>query len=114
MLIVEFDADQFNYIVVGEEPYFLLETGERFMVTQDRCPHRGGPLHLGKWDCLTKSLACPWHGTCLMETALERRSVPSVRCGNRVAAMFPVDPETEYQCQNRMVIANDSPIAVGQ
>ena len=51
-----------NYLTVDEEPYFVLQTGEKFLVTQDRCPHRGGPLHLGEWNCHTKSLACPRHG----------------------------------------------------
>ena len=47
MLVVEFNSQQHNYLVVDEEPYFLLQTAENFLVTQDRCPHRGGPLHLG-------------------------------------------------------------------
>ncbi len=118
MLVVEFDSHEHNYLVVDEEPYFVLETGESFLVTRDRCPHRGGPLHLGAWNGRTKSLVCPWHGTCLMEPALNRRSVPAVRSGQNITAMFPVSDETACQFQKRMVIANDnakySPVAEGR
>ena len=108
MLVVEFNSLEHNYLTVDEEPYFVLETGENFLVTKDRCPHRGGPLHLGTWNHRTKSLACPWHGTCLMEHALNRRSVPAVRTGANITAIFPVPDETSLKFQKRMVIANDN------
>ena len=118
MLVVEFNFHEHNYLMVDEEPYFVLETGDNFLVTKDRCPHRGGPLHLGEWNSRTKSLVCPWHGTCLMEPALNRRSVPAVRTGVNITAMFPVSDETSLTFQKRIVIANDnaenSPVDFGR
>lgn len=107
MLVVEFDSQEHNYLMVDEEPYFLLQTDERFLVTRDRCPHRGGPLHLGEWDRRTGSLTCPWHGTCLMRTALVRRSVPAVRCGTTITAIFPAPSGTSVQCFQKTVLTND-------
>ena len=107
MLVIEFDLQEHNYLLVEEEPYFVLRTSEaRHVVTRDRCPHRGGPLHLGKWNDRTKSLTCPWHGTCLTAMALRRRAVPSVRCCDTITAVFPVPPDTPVQRFQRMVLAN--------
>jgi nitrite reductase (NADH) small subunit len=106
VLVVEFNSHEHNYLTVDEEPYFVLHTDEKFLVTQDRCPHRGGPLHLGEWNCHTRSLACPWHGTCLIEPTLNRRSVPAVRSGQKITAMVPVSDGTLCEFQKRMVLAN--------
>ena len=109
MLVVEFDSEEHNYIVVEEEPYFVLRTSDiRHVVTRDRCPHRGGPLHLGEWSDRTKSLTCPWHGTCLTAMALRRRAVPSVRSCSTITAVFDVPPDTPVECFQRMVLANDN------
>ena len=98
MLVVEFDLEEHNYIVIEEEPYFVLQTSDiQHVVTRDRCPHRGGPLHLGKWNDRTKSLTCPWHGTCLTAMALRRRAVPSVRSRSTITAVFDVPPDTSFQ-----------------
>ena len=95
MLVVEFDAREHNYLVVENEPYFVLHVSDAaFLVTRDRCPHRGGPLHLGAWDSQTRSLTCPWHGACLIEPVLARRAVPAVRRGSTITALFPVPAET--------------------
>ena len=109
MLVVEIDTRRHNYLLVGEEPFFLLRlAGDRILVTRDRCPHRGGPLHLGQWDGRTGSLTCPWHGTCLTGPALESRSVPAVRRGHAVTAVFDCASDTGVERANRLVIANDN------
>lgn len=108
MLVLELSMDSENYVVVEDEPFFLLEVSDgRVVVTRDKCPHRGGPLHLGKWNERTSSLACPWHGTCFTEMALCGRSVPSVRSGRQVTAVFPVSSDAGFRRYKRMVIAND-------
>ncbi len=112
MLVVEFNQEEHNFLRVQEEPYFLLRTSDvGHVVTRDRCPHRGGPLHLGKWDCRTKSLTCPWHGACLTPMALARRAVPSVRAGSTITAIFPVPSDTPVQRLKKMVLANDDRIS---
>lgn len=46
---------------VGVVPLVLLRQGARIFALNDRCTHRGGPLHEGKVvdDCIE----CPWHGS---------------------------------------------------
>ncbi len=108
MLVVDLDRDDHNYVMVGDEPFFLFETAsDKAVICPDRCPHRGGPLHLGTRDCGTHALTCPWHHMVFMEGALVRRGVPSVSTGSRISAVFPVDPETPVYLQKRRIIANE-------
>ncbi len=108
MLVVEFDSNEHNYLMVQEEPYFLLRTSpHQCLVTRAACPHRGGPLNLGNWDGRTNSLTCPWHGMCLTKMALESRSVPSVRSDNTITAIFPVPENSPVERLHKMVITHD-------
>lgn len=45
----------------GVVPILLLRQGDRIYALNDRCTHRGGPLHEGQivGDCIE----CPWHGS---------------------------------------------------
>ncbi|MDQ2835980.1 MAG: Rieske 2Fe-2S domain-containing protein [Actinomycetota bacterium] len=45
---------------VGGVPILLVRLGDRLLAVDDRCSHRGGPLHEGSLtgDCIS----CPWHG----------------------------------------------------
>lgn len=48
-------------VTAGVVPIFLLRQGAHIYALNDRCTHRGGPLHEGKvvGDCIE----CPWHGS---------------------------------------------------
>ena len=108
MLAVDLDLGGHNYVVVEEEPYFLLRLNEgKVVVTRDQCPHRGAPLHLGEWNEKSSSLACPLHGACFIHSVLRRRSVPAVRVGSAVTAVFPVDPEASVQRMQKRILANE-------
>jgi hypothetical protein len=45
------------------------------------CPHRGGPLSLGSYDCRTQTLRCPWHGRRHPRAHLLARAWPTIRIG---------------------------------
>jgi nitrite reductase/ring-hydroxylating ferredoxin subunit len=108
MVVLEFNPTVHNYFVVGGERFFVLETCSRgVLVCQDRCPHRGGPLHLGRLDCRTRSLTCPWHETVFTERALSRRGVPCVSTGRTITAVFPGGPETRVEPSWKWILAND-------
>lgn len=108
MLVLKIDSDAHNYALINDEPYFLLRTSQtRILVTRDKCPHRGGPLHLGLWNDQGSVLACPWHGTCFTEMALRRRSVPSVRCGKIVTGVFEAGSDADVNLQNKWIRANE-------
>ncbi len=96
MLVCEIDSATYNYVVVASLKYFLLPLPTlEIVVVNDRCPHRGGPLHLGIWRHESSTIECPWHGTCWTLRTLRHRGliVPSVRRGQTVTAIFEqIDP----------------------
>jgi nitrite reductase/ring-hydroxylating ferredoxin subunit/uncharacterized membrane protein len=56
-------------------PVFLLRRGDQVYAMNDRCTHRGGPLHKGKLDGDT--IQCPWHGSCFRVTDGELERGPA-------------------------------------
>jgi nitrite reductase/ring-hydroxylating ferredoxin subunit len=62
--IVAFDLTEYNVIHIQDETFFVLErhNGD-FMLLRSKCPHRGGPLHLGNPIELNNKtyIECPWH-----------------------------------------------------
>lgn len=77
-------------MLVGTKRYFVYtaRTGERWLVRAD-CPHRGGPLHLARYDAERNALQCPWHKMYLPEHALINRSAPAVRVLSEWMAVVP-------------------------
>lgn len=48
-------------ITVGVVPVLLLRQRNRIYALNDRCTHRGGPLHEG--EVVGECIQCPWHGS---------------------------------------------------
>lgn len=111
MRVLQFSSREANCVQVGGDPYFLYAPeGHPPLLCGDRCPHRGGPLHLGTADPHRGRLVCPWHETVFTRRALERRSAPMVRVGFRITAIFdgPADgPAITFA--KRRIIANERP-----
>lgn len=89
MTVVRFDASEHNTVLVGDDRYFLFRSEARLFLVHDKCPHRGGPLSLGRVSADGKRLICPWHGTRVSCAALRRRSLPMVRSGTSIVACIP-------------------------
>lgn len=83
----EFSRSEHNALVAGDETYFVMERENAVHVLSSRCPHRGGPLHLG--DVEGEKLRCPWHGGMFPLGRLCDRSHPSVRVGDTVTVYLP-------------------------
>ena len=108
MLVIDFDRNRDTYLLVGDAPYFLLKTApNRVLVCPDKCPHRGGPLHLGRRDCQTGALTCPWHEATYPLPALARLSVPAVTRGSTTTAVFDLPADTPVHLRPRRITAND-------
>ena len=107
MLVVTFAASgRGNCVQVadgasGGTPYVYARTVAGSFVLPARCPHRGGPLHLASLDASRRSLVCPWHGGRVSVGRLLRSGIPAVRNGNRVVAVLPHEPGTEYRVEHR-------------
>lgn len=106
MLVVTFDPDLINFIVAGDESYFLLRLADgTFVLYKDRCDHRGGPLHLGHWDEAENCLVCPWHQTKYSERILRKRSLPLIQRRGRVTAVLDAPPLTEARLMKKAILA---------
>jgi hypothetical protein len=109
VLVLEFDPERYNYIIAGEKAYFLLRLPDgELIVVDDRCLHRGGPLHLGQWDAKRNCLVCPWHETRYSEKILRKRAIPMLRRGARLTAILDVAPEANVILCKKVILAQPS------
>jgi phenylpropionate dioxygenase-like ring-hydroxylating dioxygenase large terminal subunit len=115
---VVLDWPRQNTVQSGGELYFCLEREGTLYVIRSRCPHRGGPLHLGRIGCGAEAnstvgplLRCPWHGTKLGLDWLCDRAAPSVRCGSQVTTYIPVpsDSGVAPSAARQIVLASAGP-----
>ena len=106
MIVVTFDPDKFNFVVAGEDAYFLLRLPDGGRVLfKDRCAHRGSPLHLGGWDAGAGALVCPSHQTRYTERVLRRQGVPLVYRGGRVTAVLDAATGGEIRFAWKQILA---------
>ncbi|MEN3356429.1 MAG: nitrite reductase small subunit [Mycobacteriales bacterium] len=100
---VELNWPEQNTVILGEDHYFvMLREGAVHLITS-RCPHRGGPLHLG--DVQEGRLRCPWHGSTFRVDRLCARSVSTVQRGGQVIAYIPAPEQAAPVATHTMVLA---------
>jgi hypothetical protein len=106
VLVVEFDPTQFNFIVAEEQRYFLLSLGDgRPLLVPDACPHRGGPLHLGRLDDCGEAITCPWHETAIPMRHLARKAIPMIWRRSTAIAVLPAAEGSQVFLMKRRVLA---------
>lgn len=106
MMVVTFDPSLFNFVVAGDDSYFLfrLPDGGRVLF-KDRCAHRGGPLHLGRWDDGACALLCPSHRTRYPEKVLRKHGVPLIYRAGRATAVLDVAPQQQVRFTKKNILA---------
>ena len=109
MLVVTFDLELYNCVEVAQASFVYMYIGEIPVLFAANCPHRGGPLQLGTIDPIRKALVCPWHGRHEDLAGLLASSVPAVRCGNYVTAVFNVSAAASHQLSYRPVLREHAP-----
>jgi nitrite reductase (NADH) small subunit len=100
---VELDWPRHNSVRIGDEVYFCLERDGQVYLIRSRCPHRGGPLHLGQID--GGRLRCPWHGNTFRVDRLCDRAVPTVRRDGRLAAYLPAERSAQPTRARQIIFA---------
>jgi len=87
----------------GDQRAFLLASpAELPVIINGRCPHRGGPLALGTFDCARRELRCPWHGQRHSLAQLHARALPAIRIGRTwLVALAGTDPADDAICFRR-------------
>lgn len=111
-LRVELEWPAHNTVHVGDSTYFCYVRDGVLHLLPSRCPHRGGPLHLGRVE--SGRLSCPWHGTTFRTDRMCARGVPAVRTGDRLVAYVPVpdgSPEVPVPAR-QMVLAQEELVDV--
>lgn len=94
--IFRFRAGTVDSIWCGDRRAFLFAApGAAPLMAEGVCPHRGGPLALGHYDCRTASLRCPWHGHRYTRRQIEAMAWPAVRAGADWLVVLPAkaDPD---------------------
>jgi len=108
MLIVHLESGE-NFIEIGEQRFLVLRAeGKGCRTISAKCPHRGGPLHLGKVEDGGYFLKCPWHKSRLSIPHLLRNGLPTISTRGRVSIVVPdakVD-EIPHAC-SRMTLLDD-------
>ena len=75
----------------------------RTVVVRSRCPHRGGPLHLGRLDARVGRLVCPWHELGVPVRKLVADALPAVRRGTSMTIVFDAPPHSSARALRRLV-----------
>ncbi|MDG6107973.1 Rieske 2Fe-2S domain-containing protein [Dactylosporangium aurantiacum] len=112
------DLRRHNTVLAGDDRYFVFDDDGRARLVHDHCPHRGGPLSLGRRTADGRRLTCPWHGTRVGVAALCRTALPMVRTGDTATAVLPDPPAggdgVPVTVIHRHILANLPPEAGGE
>ncbi|GHD55638.1 Rieske 2Fe-2S domain-containing protein [Jeongeupia chitinilytica] len=85
MKITTLPLDSFNSLEVGARRYFVLQNGAKPVIAPSECPHRGGPLNLGRRAACAAKLVCPWHDNAYPIHSIERGALPAIRRGDQIS-----------------------------
>jgi len=75
-MALTFSVEDYNLMIVGDQEYFVQRIGGELHVLPSRCPHRGGPLRLGRVE--DGIIVCPWHGTKVPLSSCRKTALPTV------------------------------------
>ncbi|HEU4733003.1 MAG TPA: Rieske 2Fe-2S domain-containing protein [Kofleriaceae bacterium] len=81
MPVLTLQLEHTNFLAAGDASFALVAVDGELLFIDARCPHRGGPLHLGAVcrDARGRTgVKCPWHGTFVPAAQLRRRALPMV------------------------------------
>lgn len=101
------DPRKANLLEVGGQRFFLFRTGREVLLIADACPHRGGPLHLGRWDSHADAIHCPWHSRRITLKHLRKDAIPLIFRRDEAVAVFPDDPAAIVRMRGRVILAGE-------
>lgn len=92
-------------VEVSNKRYFVHQDEHGTSVLPSACPHRQGPLHLGKRTTCGTKIVCPWHENKYSVCNLEKRALPSVRSGDTLYIVTSADAVVNTWREKLMVDA---------
>jgi hypothetical protein len=92
------NLEEVNFLAGTSASYALVAVAGELLLLDTRCPHRGGPLHLGATSSDARGrigLRCPWHGTFVPLARLRTASLPMVWRAHtgEAAVILPAEAE---------------------
>jgi nitrite reductase/ring-hydroxylating ferredoxin subunit len=88
--VLRFPAHQANCLWADGVRYFALQSGEATpIMAKAKCPHRGGPLHLGTVSADGLQIHCPMHQLATRVATLRRSALPMILRQDEVVVMVP-------------------------
>jgi nitrite reductase (NADH) small subunit len=94
MRLVKLDPLRTALLEMGDRRFVLVSPrGQATLLVDAVCPHRGGPLHLGRLESDAGILHCPWHGRRVSLRLLERTALPLVRWRDAAVAVVPEETD---------------------
>lgn len=104
MPVLKLDLEEVNFVAGASASYALVTVAGELLLVDTRCPHRGGPLHLGSAASDARGrpgMQCPWHGTFVPVAQLRKTALPMVRRTHSGAAAVIVPAGTEVTAMLR-------------
>lgn len=105
MPVVKFDPRLSNFLIHGDKRFFLMFLDNSMFLVADNCPHRGGPLHLGYFDCHKNTISCPWHNLFVSINHLQQNAMPLVWRNDIAVAVLPETKSKSVAFQRRHLLA---------
>lgn len=106
MSVVKFDPARAGFVVADESTFFLMSTDGRVShLVRAACPHRGGPLHLGRLDTCAEAIRCPWHDNAIPVRRLIEHAVPLVMRPDGAVAILPDTEGAPAVVEGRLILA---------
>lgn len=86
-MLIRFPSEKFNFLKKNKKSYFLVRSNVgKWLLIDSKCPHRGGPLHLGRVD--DGYIVCPWHRNRVSKIELGKNSLPMVVVNKHIKVFF--------------------------
>lgn len=103
-MIIHFNANEFSLITIAQHVLWIYKsTDGKMYILNGRCPHKGGPLYLGKNE--NQHIVCPWHETKVPLEKLIGSSYPAIFVGNRATLLFHDESNSpfSYRCLSKCI-----------
>ncbi|MBW4503325.1 MAG: Rieske 2Fe-2S domain-containing protein [Scytonema hyalinum WJT4-NPBG1] len=105
MPVVKFDPHLSNFLIHDDRRFFLISLDNGIFLVTDNCPHRGGPLHLGYFDCQKSTIICPWHELVVSMNHLQQHAMPLVWRNDIAVAVLPEIKSKSIAFKHRHILA---------
>jgi nitrite reductase (NADH) small subunit len=89
MSVIKFDPHRSNFMIHDDRRFFLISLDNSIFLVRDNCPHRGGPLHLGYFNCQKSAIVCPWHNSAVSLHRLQQLAIPLIWRNDIAVAVIP-------------------------